>query len=175
MSKLICIDTNITVWGIKEEAVEGQLDMIPRAKKLISDIIQSGYLLCIPSFVLAESLVKVKDEQHRLELYDLICRNARVAEFGTAAALRFATLFEDYCIARQAGEVTDPPQRNHIKVDFMIASVAIVQKAECIYTNDPHLHKFCGRLIECRGLPTMDENPITGQFSLFPMQTPVIK
>jgi hypothetical protein len=60
---LICFDTNILIWGIKEQSGKGQEEIIPRAKDFISSLDDETTVL-IPSIVVAEILMPIPKELH---------------------------------------------------------------------------------------------------------------
>lgn len=57
MKPAICFDTTPVIWGIREDADDGDFHMIERTKKYIKKISEDGYAIMIPSPVVAEYLV----------------------------------------------------------------------------------------------------------------------
>ena len=56
---MVCLDTHVIIWGIKEEASPGQENMVQRAKSYIRHQVNQGVDLMIPAPVVAEAVVKL--------------------------------------------------------------------------------------------------------------------
>ena len=57
---LICFDNHVLIWGIKEQAAEGQNDKIVLAKRFINKLsADDNALILIPSIVVAEFLIPI--------------------------------------------------------------------------------------------------------------------
>lgn len=59
-----------------------------------------------------------------------------------------------------------------MKFDFQIAAVAITRGCDCIYSEDPHIRRFVGNIIDVRDVPIIEDqeketNHQSGQFDLF--------
>lgn len=50
--KQFCIDSHLLIWGIREEAEQGQEDMILRTKAFFSDCKNNNIRIIVPSVVL---------------------------------------------------------------------------------------------------------------------------
>ncbi len=87
---LVCFDTQIVIWGVKQEATPGQDVMIQKAKALIARCDADKVSVMLPSLVVAELLMAVDTTLHN----DFIAFvNARfiVPTFDTNAAAIVAT------------------------------------------------------------------------------------
>ena len=60
---LICLDTQILIWGIRKHAELGQEGNIPRAENLIEILTRSKDNIIIPSIVCAEACAAVPDDR----------------------------------------------------------------------------------------------------------------
>ena len=54
--KLVCVDNHVLVWGIKEQAMDGQEDMIPRTKAFFDDCKKNDIQIMVPAVVVGEML-----------------------------------------------------------------------------------------------------------------------
>lgn len=62
---MVCLDTHVLIWGIKEEASPGQEDMVQRAKSYIKYLVDRGVGLMVPAPVVAEAMIRGKVDQLR--------------------------------------------------------------------------------------------------------------
>jgi predicted nucleic acid-binding protein len=150
---IICLDTNILIWGIKKVAPPGQEDMIYRAQDLIQKLDKSSSQVIVPSLVLAELLMPVKEEDHGKFFAD-ISKQFIIVPFDTQAALHYATLWKSWREKNSEQQLGDNrPTRAKMKTDFMIVATAVSRKAECIYSADSDIEKFAKGHIAVRKLP----------------------
>lgn len=56
---LVCLDTNIVIWGILEQSHSSQQEMIGRAKLFIENLTKSKARMMLPSPVVTELLLNV--------------------------------------------------------------------------------------------------------------------
>lgn len=87
---LICFDTHVLIWGIKEEAKEGQEDRIPLTKRFIDKLSADDNVL-IPSIVMAEFLIPIPSKQHAMVI-NLFKKKFIIAPFDALAASKFALI-----------------------------------------------------------------------------------
>jgi predicted nucleic acid-binding protein len=152
---LVCFDTQVVIWGVKQEATPGQDVMIQKAKALITRCDANKVSVMLPSLVVAELLMAVDTKLHNNFIAFV---NARfiVPTFDTNAAAIFAAMWRD----RKINLDQDPSiakTRAEMKADFMIVATAIAQGADCIYTEDPLLEKFAQGRIDIRPLPSIQQ------------------
>jgi len=156
MSGIVCIDTHVIVWGIKEQAQAGQENMIPIAKAFLEWLDENKKKVIIPVPIITELLVPVPNGEHEAFL-QVIHEKFRVVPVDEVAAIKCAEIWnskKDDEELRKYREQHEIP-REKMKFDFQIAATAIVRKAECIYSNDPHLRKFAGDVIMVKEIPNL--------------------
>lgn len=154
MSKLVLIDSQIFIWGIKEKSSPCQDHMIPPAKIFVKHLEDSGYRILMPVPQLGELLSAVPvDEQKSIR--DLIDKRFVVVPFDDLAAAKFGELVykslhdEDLKKYREEHKVT----KNKLKFDCMLVAIAITRQASKIYSNDSDLLKYAQNQIKVEDMP----------------------
>ena len=151
---MVCLDTHIIIWGIKEEATQGQEEMVQRAKSYIRHQDEQGVDLMVPAPVVAEAMIKGDVDQLRA-IRTIIERSFFIPAFDSPAAFIAAELERGRGAAKLREEGKVP--RNHIRIDAHIAAIAIVQKAEVIISHDPHMRTIAQDRIQVIELPDIPE------------------
>jgi predicted nucleic acid-binding protein len=153
---IVCLDTHIVIWGIKKQAAKGQENMIVKAESFLAWLDESKKKVIIPVPVISELLVPVPNDAHE-KFLQTIHSKFRVVPFDEIAAVKMAQIFsakaDEPGIKAYRAEHQIP--REKMKIDFQIASIAIVRQAECIYSHDPRLKKFVGDLIQIKEMPNI--------------------
>ena len=150
---LVCVDTQILIWAIKQEAEYGQEEMIPRSKALFDRLDKSDKKLLIPSIVLGEFLIRMPSETH-LTAVNLIDRSFMVAQYDIRAATLYAKIWRSKQSEDQLNELRDSGKtRQGLNADRMIVATAIAYGAECIYSHDKGVQVFGDGFIDVRCVP----------------------
>ena len=55
-NSIVCLDTQIVIWGVKKQSTPDQSEMILRAEYLLEKFLSSGTKILVPSIVVAEIL-----------------------------------------------------------------------------------------------------------------------
>jgi len=150
---LVCVDTQILIWAIKEEATPGQDGMIPRSKALLKYLSESDKKILIPAVVLGEFLIKMPTESHRT-VFNLMQREFVVAQYDAKAALHYARIWR----ARQGDQVFESLKesgktRQELKADRMIVATAVAHEVECIYSHDRGVMAFGKDFVDVQCVP----------------------
>ena len=149
---LICFDNHILIWGIKEQAKEGQEDKISLAKRFITKLSDDDNVL-IPSIVMAEFLIPIPPDQHAMVI-NLFNKNFIIAPFDAHAASKFALIWQTNKPPDTAKQlIKDYATRAELRADSMIVATAVARKAECIYSYDRWVKTFAEGFIEVREIP----------------------
>ena len=150
MNKIICFDTSILIWGIKQESNPEQEQNIEKAAHLIRTCSRDGTVVIIPSIVVAELLSGVD-----AKIRDNILKGLsgfRVVPFDLQAALLYAKIWtKDARRKAKSLEIT----RTETKADSMIVATAIAHGATCVYSHDNGLGVFADGHIEVCELPNV--------------------
>ena len=81
---MVCLDTHVIIWGIKEEASPGQENMVQRAKSYIKHQVSQGVDLMIPAPVVAEALIR-GEVDHLRTIRTIIEKSFFIAAFDSPA------------------------------------------------------------------------------------------
>lgn len=155
MSEIVCFDTQILVWGLKESATPGQEIKIDQAKYLISLCDERNDIVLIPSIVVGEILSSLPPNKSN-EFAAVLHRRFRVVPYDTPAAAAFAMMWRDrQKLLQRNRELSLGATREEVKADCMIAATAKSKGASCIYSEDGKLAKFAKDYIEVRPLPDL--------------------
>ncbi|MCU0341972.1 MAG: PIN domain-containing protein [Spirosomaceae bacterium] len=160
---IVCLDSQILIWGIKEEATKGQEDMIPRAQSFLKWLDENDKKVIIPAPIITEILMPVPRENYE-KLLSVLHAKFRVVPFDEIAAIKCAEIWhskaDDELLKeyRKTFKIGKPQMR----YAFQIAAIALTRQVECIYSHDPHLKTFAGNLVSVRQIP-----PLSTQLSLF--------
>jgi len=154
--RIVSVDTNILIWGIKNTASEGQEYLISRAQDFFKWLDENNIKVIIPAPIITELLAPVEPEKHE-EFLKIIHSKFRVAAVDEAAAVKCAEIWQ---IKKNDEEIRKYREENKIaretmKYDFQIAAVAIVRGAECLFSHDPHMQRFVGDIITVKEMPVI--------------------
>src|SRR5687768_2352950 len=158
MSKLVMIDSQIFIWGIKGQSTTGQEHEIPKAKAFIQWLSKNDYKLLLPVPQMVELLSYVPpDGQDLIRQY--FTKQFRIVPFDELAASKCAELIYlslneiDLIQYRADHKVT----KNKIKFDCMLVAIAITRGASKIYSVDGDIKKFANNQIDVLPLPSVPE------------------
>ena len=153
---LICFDNHVLIWGIKEQAKEGQEDKISLAKRFIDKLGDDDNVL-IPSIVMAEFLIPIPPELHATVI-NLFNKNYIIAPFDALAASKFSLIWQTNKPAETAKQlIKDYATRAELRADSMIVATAVAWKAECIYSYDKWVKTFAKGFIEVKDIPIVPQ------------------
>ena len=92
---LVCLDTQVLIWGVQERARSGQEEMIQRARYLFSAFTQAKTKVLIPSIAVGEFLLGIPSDMHGVFLSKLGEGGFIIAPYDLQAAARFAALWKE--------------------------------------------------------------------------------
>jgi hypothetical protein len=153
---LVCLDTQVLIWGVQERAKSGQEEMIQRAKYLFSEFTQAKTKVLIPSIAVGEFLLGIPSNIHGVFLSKLGEGGFIIAPYDLQAAARFAALWKE----REERNIIEKLKmdfeatRTQLRADCMIVATALAQNSSCIYSHDRRLRAFAGDAIHVYDLPT---------------------
>lgn len=149
---IVCFDTQIVIWGLKEEATPGQEHMIPKARYLIDRCDQEKKTVVIPTIVVAE-LLSGLDSEMFVEFNRVLESQFLILPFDFKAANLYAKIWKDKRQVRKDLLEQGKATRAELKADSFIVATAVANNADCIYTYDDPLKKFAKGFIDTRSLP----------------------
>lgn len=133
---IVCIDTNILIWGIRKEASPGQEDNILYAKHFLKTLHNRDNNIIIPTPVIAELFTPLPKEAYP-KMHKKIAELGSICSFDLGASLKYASLFSSLSKKdRQKNNIELETTKSAMKIDLMILSIALVNKCEILYTNN---------------------------------------
>jgi len=161
-----CLDTQILIWGTKKQFSPGQEEKVKTASRFLEHLVENRTTVIVPVPVITELLAPV-DPKEFPALLELIHKRFRVVPVDEIAAIECAKIWhskkDDVELRkyRKGEKIT----REAMKFDFQIAAVAITRGCDCIYSEDPHIRRFVGNIIDVRDVPKTNHQ--SGQVDLF--------
>lgn len=166
------IETNMLIWGVREDATRGQEDQIKKAQNLIGYLTDHSAKLMTSTICLGELLTGVSPDKHA-PITDTIKKDFMLYPYDNACAVKAAQLWKirietiENLREKNKGE---PGYRNKIKADIMIVATALINGAEVICTNDTDIKTIAGDLIKVILLDKYEPQPNT-QEDMFGVQS----
>lgn len=156
MSKLVMIDSQIFIWGIKGQSTQGQEAQISKARAFIHWLSENDYkiLLPVPQMVELLSCVPVLEQDTIRQYFD---RRFRIVPFDEIAGTKCAELIHlslttaEIVTYREEQKVT----KNKLKFDCMLVAIAITRGVSKIYSNDGDLKRFANGQIDVIPMPNI--------------------
>jgi predicted nucleic acid-binding protein len=148
MNNLVCIDSQIFIWGIKKQSNPTQVDKIGYASRFIDKLSEANAKLLLPVPMLTELLAPVPVSEHA-DIIRLMDKRFITAPFDNLAATKCAELLHTVSSSEELRQYKEEHKipKAKIKYDCMIAAIAITRRAAVIYSNDSDLKKFaCGQI-----------------------------
>ncbi len=144
---LVCIDTNLLIWGIQQQAHPTQEDMIPKTIALLEFFAQKNadsksmnFKLAVPAIVLGEFLLGCENEQDRKRLLRKIQEKFRVLEYNVIAAKFHSEIHNFFKGSAEIKRLRENgTTRVALKADLMIYATAKANQASLIITHDDDL------------------------------------
>lgn len=154
MSKIICFDTNMMIWGVRGVASPGQEEMVVRAKRYLEFLEKNKHKVIIPAPVLAEYLVFYGDDAREQQEPELE-RQFRVMPFDYRAAKIAARIAHDrrrlQALQEELGEA-----RQAIGVAVQIVAIAAANKADLLIAHDGGLRKLAEGIVTAVDIPSVE-------------------
>ena len=158
--RVICLDTNILIWGIRKEITEEEKSKILKTRHFLDQIKTEKVI--IPSIVCAELLMKVPPEEHSLVISKF--NGFMIIPVDSFVASIFAELWYKENLSLQDGnslhgsfEMT----KHELKADLFILATAISQNCNELYTDDIKFSNLAKNHIEVKSIPSIE---ITQEF-----------
>lgn len=139
---LIALDSNISIWCIKEECTPGQEAEMQAAIKLRKLLTKAGYDILIPIPVVSELLSNISDIAQRQEFFNEIRKTFQIGEFDSKAALLLAEILNYHYITSNKHYKNLGITKTALKYDALIIAAAKAHGAECLFASDPDCKKI---------------------------------
>ncbi len=152
-NSIICLDTQIVIWGVKKQATPDQSEMILRAEYLLEKFQSNGTKILVPAIVVAEILAGIDERKHD-QFTQSMNKFFIVPPFDTQAAQHFAKMWMANKALRNKLS-TKGITRSEMKADCLIVATAVARGCSCVYSHDDQLGKFAHGHIDVKELPTV--------------------
>jgi predicted nucleic acid-binding protein len=133
-----------------------------RIAYLIAELQRSKAKIIVPAPALAEVLVYAGPAAPEWLRILSTTKHVRVAPFDELAAVEFAALEQERLTS---GRRSSAPRRK-VKFDEQIVSIARVEGADVLYSDDEDIRKLSGATMDVRGIADLDLPPQQAQFPL---------
>jgi len=150
-SKIVCLDNNITAFALRDDAHPDDADKVIRARALLRYLDEQEKIILLPTPVITECLWPV--EVHAREPVLNVINKFMIGVFDLAASVKCAEMMHAITPDEKEFKEKMGITKAQMKFDYMIAAIAIVNEAECIYSEDEGLKTFCAGYIDVRSMP----------------------
>jgi predicted nucleic acid-binding protein len=172
MGKVYALDSNIVIWGIKQEAQPGQEGKIGRAKELLRVLDEEKAIIIIPAPVIAEIMFRVPVAEHA-EVMSLLSTRFRIAPFDTAAAMIAAQIRQRLTASGDFKKIQANDNREAIKFDIQIVAIAKLHGVKALYSEDKGLRSVARDIVKVSAMPNVGTQ--LEAFTLEPMNEKPLK
>lgn len=156
-TNIVCLDSNIYVWGIKKggnEFQENLEELKEKSENLINWLEESGKKIIMPAPVLTE-LTWTLDEDKRAQTIQLLSKRFINAPFDNISALICSEILNKYMASPNFNQVKEAITKRKLKYDAMIAAIAIKNNCDTLYTHDVDDFKNAKDRIEVLSIPSI--------------------
>jgi len=161
MPEIICLDSQIIIWGVRKKATSGQEEMLAKAELFLKTCENDGVKIIIPTIVIGEIMSGMADEEHS-EFIKYMASKFMIAPFDVLSAVAFAKIWREN--KRLRNELKEQgAKREEMKADCLIVAIAKSRNADYIYSHDDKLRAFAEGHIKSKSLseinlPHMQDN-----------------
>jgi predicted nucleic acid-binding protein len=152
MQNLVCLDSHILVWGIKNQSEPSQKPMIEKARDFLEMLDEKKIQVLIPTVVIAEILIPEPIE-NQIKILNILTKNFVIGDLNVAIAQKFAQLFASNKDLNTLLKEQEKLRKDKMKFDQVIVATALQYGANCIYSYDKHVKSFAKDKIEVNELP----------------------
>jgi predicted nucleic acid-binding protein len=151
---LICIDTNVLIWGVQGTSRPTQTGMIDRTRRWLKQMAKDNEQIMVPSVVVAEYLSGFPIEE-QVEQLQVLSRLFFLPAYDARCAALAAELQKAGAPAQR-----EPGARVAFKADIQIIATAICHGATLIVTgNVDEYQRVAGPKIPISDVPEAWEQP----------------
>lgn len=154
-SKIVCLDNNITAFALRDDANPSDQERVKKARALLEHLDKDEKIILLPTPVITECLWPV--EVHAREYVINVINKFMIGAFDFEASIKCAEMMHAITPAEKEFIEEMGITKSRLKFDYMIAAIAIVNEAECIYSEDEGMRKFCEGHITVRSIPDIPE------------------
>lgn len=145
---IVCFDTHVLIWGVKNEASSSQPSMIERAIALIQQCTDRKDVVLVPAVVVGEALCNVPAVMQE-SLFRTLSEQFLIVPYDARAALINARIWQEQEIPRKELRAQQVA-RQAIKVDIQIAAIAVANGCSILYTEDGPLYELAHHYLDVK-------------------------
>jgi predicted nucleic acid-binding protein len=147
-SRIVAIDTNVLVWGVRKK---GPADKMLYAGYLFDELSQDEAQIIIPSIVAAEFITDIPPDARAKVIAELSVR-FRIEPFDAKDAILAAELWD---IGKAGRQMAQPGARTTLRADTLIVATAKNHGAKEFYSDDGDCRDLASKFMTAKPLPKM--------------------
>lgn len=151
MGQIACIDCCILIWGIQKVAPDGRKEKVDQTLNLLDRLLLEHASVIVPSVILGEFLVRIPTIEHEENIH-LIQKSFKIYPVDTNVAVHYARIWNKHHQDDRDPDCT----RVKMKIDFLVVAIAVANKADVIYSEDPHIKKFAAGFVDVEDVPVIN-------------------
>ena len=156
MQNIVCLDSQIVIWGIKNQSSPEQVAMIEKTREFLDQLAEKGIQILMPTIVIAEILIP-EPLDNQISILNIITKNFIIGDLTIPIAQKFARLFSANKNLQDLLKEQENLRKDKMKFDHIIVATALHYGASCIYSYDLHLKSFANNKIEVREIPEISK------------------
>lgn len=133
--KKVCLDAQIYIWGIKKESIPEQKQMINLAERFIDYLEKKDIKVILPTPLITE-LTWTMEENMRKKFIQNLTQHFIQAPFDAVCAVICSGILNKYTKDPNYKQIKNEIGKRKLKYDALIASIAIKNECDCIFTMD---------------------------------------
>ncbi|MDR1660557.1 MAG: type II toxin-antitoxin system VapC family toxin [Desulfovibrio sp.] len=155
MSKIVCLDTNIVIWGLLKQGKAADEMKREKAVYLLTSLQQNRDRVLISAIALAEVVAKIENAKDKQTIISKLSENCEIIPFDIGSA-------EEFGVVRSVGIQAKSKSfsRKEISLDSLIVASCKKYKVDTLYTDDNHLAGIARNFMKVEGLPGIPPRPI---------------
>jgi len=150
MGSIVCIDTDVLIWGTKANTGSEQSEKCLNAKYFFESLHKDHKTVIVPMVVLAEFLVKIPQSEHS-KIMGYFEKSFIIVPIDGLTASVYAQIYQKNKIS--TSELSKP--RQAIKIDRLIVASAVAYKADILYSEDNDIPNFAKGFIPVQKIPNV--------------------
>lgn len=156
MGRIVCLDTNVVIWGILNEGRKNADVMRERARHLLASLEENKDHIVIPALVIAEVTMKMRADREKF--IKAINSKVEILPLCGQSVMRLREV-RDIGMEMESSYFTG----KEITVDSLIIACCLKHKVDVLYTEDDKMKALASKFLQVSGLPTVRSRQLTFQ------------
>lgn len=153
--RLVAIDTNIAVWGVRKTATPGQEYRLADAKIFIDRLTKERAVVALPMTVVGEYLAALPVHTHAASMA-VLQKRFRLYPYDARCAMQAAQIWRQKKLESgeiEAVKISHPGvTSNKIKTDLQIIATCVANGVDTLYSEDGPLKKLAEGWVKTGGI-----------------------